>query len=297
MKLRVPNIYIIGAQKSGTTTLYDWLAQHPQIYGHPLAKDFGFFSNLQNLQDKDKCKLFYSFMNEAPLGSLVLGGEASAMYAPSGAQHMHELMPATQLIAILREPVARAYSAYTYAVERLMEDRTFEQAINDELQGMRYEPSDAIQRDYLRHGHYTKQLHEVLRFFPKERVKVVIFEEFKADPQSVLVDIFRSVGVVEDFVPDMTIRNETRGGYRSKWLAQFTYAHPSFQTLRKIGKALIPFSARTAILRKLVEFNRVVAPKPEFPDAVRTILCEYYQKEIAELEGLLGRKITAWRMK
>lgn len=295
MRLKTPDIYIIGTQKSGTTTLYDWLAQHPQIYGHPLAKDYPYFSNDQAYQDGPA--QFHAFVKDTPQDRLALGGEANAMYAPLGAQRMHEMMPAAHLIAILRDPVARAYSAYAYAVERLIEDRTFEQAINDELQGMHYESSDAAQRDYLNHGNYSKQLHEVLRFFPQDHVKVVIFEELKCKPHSVLTDIFRSVGVAEDFVPDMTVSNETKGGYRSKRIAQLTYAYPTSQILRKFGKALIPFSVRTAIRRKLVAFNRVAAPKPEFPDAARTLLREYYQKEIAELECLLVRKITAWHMK
>lgn len=293
--MRVPDIYIIGAQKSGTTTLYDWLSQHPQIYGHPLAKDFGFFGFSQN--SRDRCELFYSLINSAPPDCLVLGGEASAMYATSGIQRMHKFMPSAYLIAILREPVSRAYSAYAYAVERLMEDRTFEEAINEEIQGKYYEENDALQRDYLGHGHYTKQLREVFRFFPQEQVKIIIFEEFKHSPQSVLSEIFRHIGVAENFKPNMAIHNETKGGYRSIWLAKLTYAHPSTLALRKFGKALIPFSLRTIIRKKLVAFNRVSAPKPEFPNSVRTLLHEYYQKEITELEYLLGREIHSWRSK
>lgn len=290
--MRVPDIYIIGAQKSGTTTLYDWLSQHPQIHGHYLAKDYPFFSNDRAYQDGPA--QFHAFVRDTPPNRLALGGDANAMYAPSGVQRMYEIMPTACLIAILRDPVIRAYSAYTHAVERLMEERTLEQAIGEELKGMRYKPLDAAQRDYLAHGHYAKQLREVLRFFPQDRVKIVIFEEFRHEPQNVMTDIFHSLGVVENFVPDMTIRNETQGGYRSKWLAKLAYAYPSSQILRKFGKALIPFSVRTTIRNKLAAFNRVAAPKPEFPEAVRAILKEYYQKEITALENLLGRRIDIW---
>ena len=292
-KPRVPDIYIIGTQKSGTTTLYDWLSQHPQIHGHPLAKDYPFFSNSQTF--KEGLSQFSLFSKKIPKDILVLGGEANAMYLTSSIQRMREIIPSAFLIAILREPVARAYSAYTYAVERLMEYRTFEVAINEELQGIAYDENDALQRDYLKHGHYAQQLREVFRYFPKEHVKIVFFENLKADPTTELKAIFEFLGITNDFIPNLNIRNETKGSHRSKWLTKLTYARPSSEKLRKLGKSLIPFSVRTSIRQKLAEFNRIEAPKPEFSDNVRSMLQEYYKKEITALESLLDTEINIWR--
>lgn len=291
-KPSVPDIYIIGAQKSGTTTLYDWLSQHPQIYGHPLAKDYPFFSSSQTF--KEGLSQFSSFAKKAPKDILALGGEANAMYSSSSIQRMQEVIPSAYLIAILREPVIRAYSAYTYAIERLMENRPFGQAISEELQGLVYEPTDALQRDYLGHGHYAQQLREVFQFFPRERVKIVFFENLKADPITELKAIFEFLDIKNDFIPDLSIRNETKGSHRSKWLTKLTYAKPSSEKLRKLGKLLVPFSIRTSIRQKLAEFNRIEAPKPEFPDDVRSLLQEHYKKEITALESLLDKEINVW---
>ncbi len=291
--MRVPDIYIIGAQKSGTTTLYDWLAQHPQIYSHPLAKDYPYFSD--DCTHNDGARIFYSFSKDAPSNLMVLGGDVNAMYASLGPQRMKQTMPNARLIAILREPVARAYSAYCYAVERLLESRSFEQAIEDELRDYRYEPRDGAQRDYLAHGYYARQLRTVFRYFSKEQVKVMLFEEFKREPLRVLDDLFSWLGVEQGFVPDMSIKNKTQGGARYKWLASLAQFRPANPIIRDIGKVLVPYSPRTTIRRKLVEWNRVPAPKPEFPDVLRQRLREYYQDEIADLERLLGMDVAAWK--
>ena len=289
---KLPDIYIIGTQKSGTTTLYDWLAQHPQIYGHPLAKDYPYFSNTSVFNEG--AIRFFSFFRNAPREKRILGGEANAMYAPLALQRMHQLMPDAKLITLLRDPVERAYSGFAYAVERLMENRSFEQAIRDEMEGKIYVHEDALQRDYLGHGRYAEQLERVYSYFHRDQVKVVIFEEFKASPQTVLADIFRFFDIDDAFVPDMTISNETKGGLRYKWLASLTYGAPKSKALREIVRAVTPFSMRSMLRSKLEKWNRIPSPKPVFTLEARRLLTEYYADKNAKLELLLGKKIPQW---
>ncbi len=290
----VPNSYIIGAQKSGTTTLYNWLVQHPQISGHPLAKDYPYFSD--DLTWKEGKRRFHSFVKDVQPSQMVLGGEANAMYAPLGPQRMHATMPEAKLIAILREPVARCYSAYVYAVERLLESRSFEQAFEEELRGYHYEPRDEAQRDYLAHGHYAGQLREVFRYYPKDRVKVILFEELKHEPLQVLDDLYSWLGVEQGFVPDMSIKNKTKGGARYKWLTRFVQYRPANPFMRGFGRVLVPYSLRTGVRRKLAEWNRNSAVKPEFSDALRQRLREYYRDEITSLECLLEMDLSVWKV-
>lgn len=292
MKIRVPDIYIIGAQKSGTTTLYDWLSQHPEIYAHPLAKDYSYFSDDKTYNDG--LGLFYFFSRGAHDHQIVLGGEANSMYAPPGPQRMREIMPSSRLIAILRNPVDRAFSAYCHAVERVMEERLLEQAIDDELAGVAYKPEDARRRDYLAHGQYARQLRRICQYFNSEQIKVVIFEELKKEPLEVLQKIFQFADIRDDFVPDMQIKNKTKGGSRSKILAKILHRRPSSRVMRGLGRTLIPFSVRTNIRRKLVVINRIEQSKPDFPKITKRLLVNYYRNEITELESFLGRRIPSW---
>ena len=291
---RVPDVYIIGAQKSGTTTLFDWLAQHPEIYAHPLAKDYPYFSNERIFQEGNSH--FFSFQAKAPCQKMTLGGDANAMYVEDGPRRMYALMPHAKLIAVLRDPVERAYSAYAHAVERLLDDRSLEQAIREELAGIEYSPDDALRMDYTGHGLYVQQLLRIFRYYPREQVKVVIFEELKDRPREILADIFRFLAVDDTFLPDMTIQNKTRGGQRFACLAPFLYGASSFDSLiRRVIRKLIPFKYRTAIRRFLVEFNRVPAKKPDFPALVRDILRQYYKKWNDDLEVFLGRTLERWQ--
>lgn len=291
--LTVPDIYIIGTQKSGTTTLYHWLTQHPQLYGHPLAKDYGYFGLSQT--DKDQLHQFLRFQRDSPPESQTIGGEANAMYTAFGPQRMRNLIPSAKLIAILRNPVDRAFSAYAYAVERMMETRTFAQAIHEELAEMVYEHEDALQRDYLGHGNYARQLQEVYKYYRRDQVKVLIFEELREKPEKVLVETFQFLGVTNDFKPNMSVKNETKGGLRYPWLAPIIYGRPSNELIRKTGKLLIPYSLRTGIRRKLETWNRVEKNKPEFTAEAKSLLEDYYKAEIQELELLLNKEITEWR--
>ncbi len=292
--LRVPDIYIVGAQKSGTTTLYDWLAQHPQIYAHPFAKDYPYFSDPRARENGTS--LFCSFVEKAPENCITLGGDANAMYAHDGAQGMHLLMPEARLVAILRNPVERAYSAYTYAVERLMEDRTFEQAIQDELRGRNYEPRDALQRDYIGHGCYAAQLDALFLCYPPDRVKIIILEELKDTPNKVLKDLFSWIGVADDFLPDLSVQNETKGGYKYRWMPTLIHGRLEFGKLRRPLKTLIPYALRRSTRYAIESFGRVHREKPEFSVETKNTLKEYYLKEIEAIEKILGRKIDAWHI-
>jgi len=293
MRQRVPDIYIIGAQKSGTTSLFDWLSQHPEIYAHPLAKDFGYFGN--NETHREGSKQFYAFSKRANDNQLILGAEASAMYAKLGAQRMKEVIPEAKLVAILRNPIFRAYSAYCYAVECLRENRTLEEAISDELSGIKYSPGDGVHRDYLAHGHYAQQLEQIYRFFDRSQVKVIIFEQLKNNPSQIMEELFQFINV-KSFTPNMLIKNRTQGGYKSKLLANLLKGPPSSKVLRNTVRKVTPFSFRIYIRKKLKAINRKEYPKPLFDDSIREILYEYYQDEIYSLEKNIKVSIPEWEI-
>ncbi len=290
--MRLPDVYIIGAQKSGTTTLYDWISQHPQIYGDPLAKDFPFFS--QDSLYKKGPKELAKFSKGAKPDQLILGGEVNAMFVKYGAKRLYETIPKAKLIAILRNPIDRAYSAYCYAVERLLENRSFEKAINDELAGCNYSWFDSMQKDYLKHGLYAQQLKSILKYFSKEQIFVIIFEEWKKEPIKIMRNLFKFLEIDENFIPVMKVKNVTKGGCRSKLISKLIYWQAPENIFGKFLKFIIPFKVRTSIRQKLAEFNRIESTKPLFPDTIRKLLREYYKNEIKELEEILGRKLTMW---
>lgn len=289
MKARVPDIYIIGAQKSGTTTLYDCLAQHPEIYAHPLAKDYPYFSNPIIFQNGKK--QFCSFAKKAPKNQLVLGGDANALYAPLAPKRMSRVIPKVQLIAILRNPIERAYSAYCHAVERLLEKRSFEQAIYEELNGIRYNQLNALSHDYLSHGLYAQQLKKIYDFFSYEQVKIIIFEELKENPFEKLNRIFIDIGISQ-FSPRMRILNRTKGGCKYTMIAKTV--HSPSPLMKVIVKTFLPFSLRTIIRKKIDLYNRSEQIRSPLSQHLIDVLGNYYRKEIFELENLMECTLSAW---
>ena len=290
--MRLPDVYIIGAQKSGTTTLYDWIAQHPQVFGDPLAKDFPFFSH--DILYKKGPKELAKFSKGASPNQLILGGDANTMFSKDAGKRLYKVIPNAKLIAILRNPVERAFSAYCHAVERLLENRTFEQAIKEELSGYCYSPLDSMRKDYLRHGLYAQQLKSIMKYYPKDQLFVITFEEWKENPKKIMREIFSFIGVDESFIPVMHIKNVTKGRYRFSFVAKIIHWQAPENALGNLLKLMIPFRIRTYIRQKLSEINRTDAPKPDFPTSIRRLLKEYYKDEIRELEEILGRKLTEW---
>ncbi len=290
--MRLPDIYIIGAQKSGTTTLYDWIAQHPQIFGDPLGKDFPFFS--QDSLYKKGPKELAKFSKGAKSNQMVLGGDANTMFIKDAGERLYKVIPNAKLIAILRNPVDRAYSAYCHAVERLFEMRSFEQAIMEELEGCVYSSIDSMRKDYLRHGLYAQQLKSILKYYPKEQLFIIIFEEWKKKPKEIMKKVFEFIEVNPNFIPVMRVKNVTKGRYRSRLVAKIIHWRTPENILGDFLKLIIPFRVRTLIRQKLAEINRVKAQKPEFPDSIRKLLKDYYKNEIKELEEILGRKLMEW---
>lgn len=294
----LPNIYIIGAQKSGTTSLFDWIGQHPDVYANRATKDYPFFTD-ETLYTHRRKDFFKMFRNGASK-RVILGGDANLMYVRKAVERMCTLIPDAKLIAILRNPVNRAFSAWCHAAERGLEKRTFLEAIEEEMKGKTIPPHtrDGRQKNYIEHGLYAQQLERVFQFYPKDRVMVLIFEEVIKDPAGEIKKVFRFIGVDDSFVPNFSIKNKTLGGQRFKILSKLLYkgkphGHPVWEILR----FLIPKNLRTTIRLKLETYNRVAAPKPSFPENVYITLRDYYSEEISRLEELLGRSFDVWRSK
>lgn len=294
MAEKIPSAYIVGAQKSGSTALYHWLSQHPEIYANPAVKDFPFFSDdslyLKGVKELTK---FYKKVNHH---KVILGGEANLMYIEKAASRLQSINADIKLIMILREPVSRCFSAWRYATERGLETRSFKASIEDELNGYQYlDEWDAKQRDYLVHGLYARQLNNIYQYFPKNNVKVIFYEDLIQKPNGFLSDIFDFLSVDTTFIPTFSVKNKTLGGTKFAFLNRFLYKKRSINgifvnTLR----AILSVELRMRIREFLVSMNRKEAVKVELDLSTKQTIKEYYQVDTDELEKLLDKKISQW---
>lgn len=216
-----PTVIIAGAQKAGTTQLYAYLIKHPRILS-AWKKEVNYFS-------KRPHRSVQWYRSRFPLRSRVRAAqghvlEASPSYLPMPAAlcRMAALVPETRVIAILRDPVSRAFSHYQHQKCRGMEARSFGDAVNDLLRdhpfppdpGVALQPGAAPMLDYLSRGYYGLQLELLLALYPRDRVLVIDSSKLFADTNSVCQCVFSFLGLEPYDIRLTKVYN--RGYYREQ---------------------------------------------------------------------------------
>ena len=292
---RLPNFLIIGAAKSGTTSLYDYLNQHPQVYMSPV-KEPRFFAlegeklNFQNPDQainetsittfSDYCSLFDNVTHETAIG------EASPLYlySPKAVERIAHCLPEAKLIAILRNPVDRAYSCYKHLIA--LERFSFAEALEQE--DKRIQQNWAHLWHYRQGGYYYLQLKRYFDKFSPEQIKVYLFDDLKAEPAKLLEDVYSFIGVDSSFIPDLTFKNVSNNP-KVKSLQNITNGH-SF--LRSVAQQVIPYSIRKNIAEKIRQWNsKEFTPMPQ---DTKEQLVEGYKQDILKLQELIDRDLSHW---
>ena len=198
---RGPDFIIIGAAKSGTTSLFAYLSSHPRVLP-PIRKEIRFFNHVE----RGLNWYLAHFPPRPEDGETYLTGEGSTSYlCDTGVpRSLYELFPRTKLILILRDPVARAISHYHDDRRRSDETRPLDEAMSTEmglLEGLSNPVYDAGeywrsgQRGYLCMGLYVYFLKHWVEVFPKEQLLVLQSSGFYSDPAATMRQVFEFVGV------------------------------------------------------------------------------------------------------
>jgi hypothetical protein len=302
--MRLPDFLIVGAAKSGTTTLYHLLRQHPDIF-MPAIKEPGFFA-LQNhdLQFKGpgdmnaigRCSVnsletYTALFDEA--GSGVAAGEASNiyLYSPEAPPAIRAAIPNVKLIAMLRDPVERAFSAYLMMLRDKRETLPFRQALIQADERARQGWSYMWQ--YQPGGRYARQLQRYLDLFPPDQMLVLFYDDFISSPPSVLDRICAFVGVRPWRFPPLTA-NRSRDPrkwpvVRSDRVRDFISSESSW---KRIARTTVPRKVLRGVGDTLRRWNMRV---PQLDEDVRQDLRLYYYDDVVKLEKITGRDLTAWK--
>ena len=197
MSSKTPNFFVIGAMKSATTSLYTYLCQHPEIF-MTKVKEPMFFNNYRqnnhyhiigktdrkNTDFDEYISLFSAVNDEIAIGE----ASPSYMYNEKAPSLIKEKFPNTKIISILRHPTDRAYSNFLHVKRagRETEDN-FQRSI--EIEGDRINNNWSPLYHYINQGYYSNQLKRYFDIFPKENIKVYLFEDLVTRPQKTLRDI------------------------------------------------------------------------------------------------------------
>ncbi|MFN3165853.1 MAG: sulfotransferase family protein [Phycisphaeraceae bacterium] len=296
--MTLPNFLLFGAGKAGTTSVYHYLEQHPDVYMCPV-KEPRYFAYDASRHDGDPELLrYYKYRTREQYEKLFDGagqakaiGEGSIQYlaCPDAAERIKALIPDVRLIAILREPAERAFSSYMMYVRDGYEKRTFAQAIEDELRGETWK-SPFPWLSYLRPGQYGQELKLYYDVFDREQVFVALYEDLRADPMGLMRRIYGFIGVDEGFTPETGTVYNASGVPRNKLMARLMRKNAVTTRLRRVLPSAfmsrIDHAASKLASRNLVK----VDPEPQTMSRLR----RFYAPDIQVLSALLARDLSSW---
>ncbi len=193
---RLPDFLIIGAMRSGTTALSNWLGQHPDVFIAP-GKELHFFDRHFDMG----VDWYRSQFKRAGEATRLAEATPNYLHEPEAIERISQVIPEVKLLIILRNPVDRAYSHYWHNQSRGKESLSFAEAIEAEQARISSDKANRAFYSYASRGHYITQLDEVLSRFRRSALHVEIAEEFFSDPERRLPIIFRFLDIDPTFVP------------------------------------------------------------------------------------------------
>lgn len=286
--MSLPNFMIIGVAKAGTTSLFRYLDQHPQVFMCPdKGTNYFGYEDARNWRwtDEGQAPLLRHFQAttfeeyEAFFKGVtdeIAIGEVSPQYlrCPTAARRIHECIPEVKIVASLRNPADRAFSGFMMRTRR-------GEAVKSVYEELTPEAS------HVKEGFYFKRIKRYFDIFPRQQIKVYIFEEFKKDPAKIATDLFDFLGVDTGFIPDTSTKHNPAAVPKNRVLNQLFY-NPN---LIAAAKLVLPKSLEK-MAKRLREQNMKSAPK--FPADLRTELLKHFREDILKLEGLLERDLSIW---
>ncbi len=288
----LPNTILIGVQKAGTSSLSDWLSQHPEVCAPDSLKDYHFFL-AETIFQKGMAHLssFYKDWQNQPV---IFHSAVNYIYFPHVAERLYDFNPDLKFILALRDPAKRSFSAHQYFYKKGTERYDFEKALDRERSGKLTNYVDKAHFDYIQHGYYFRQLSMYLKYFKPEQFKIVIYEEMIANPAKTVREVFEFLGIDPGFQPVFSRQNIT-GMARSRLLNRLVFGD-SF--IKKIFRALrfnkwIPIQLKTRFANMISKANTNEA-KPEKLSRERYhSLIGLYKEDIKEMSRFTGKDLEA----
>lgn len=266
---QLPNFLLIGAMRSGTSSLARWLRGHPQIF-LAVPKELHYFDREHARGVGWYRARFAGVTDETAVGEAT----PSYLYRADAIGRMAALVPEARILVMLREPVARAYSHYWLERERGREPRSFAAAVADERRRVSEEPGGLA---YLARGRYLPQLERLGGHYPRSSVHVMLFDDLAEQPAETVAAACRFLGVDDAFTPTE--------------LGQAVNASVTFRSLRvrHLAKEL------PGPLRRVADRlnTRRFAYPPLDPGLASELRASLFEDNRA-LARWLGRDLSAW---
>ncbi|NER98733.1 MAG: sulfotransferase domain-containing protein [Symploca sp. SIO1B1] len=299
----IPNFLVIGAAKSGTTSLYAYSKQHPEIYMSPLKEprffafegekiDFcGPGSNIFNQETITSIEAYRALFDGISDEKAI--GEASPAYlcVPKAAECIYHYIPDVKLIVILRQPAERAYSSFLHTVKAGAElNIDFTHALQEEEKRILNNWGFIWRHKTL--GFYYPQLKPYFDRFNRNQIRVYLYEDLCNQPVELMQDLFQFLGVDDKFIPDVSSKFNATGIPQNRFLYYLLFTKKSpLKPIKNFLRALFPGKLRTP-LAKGIKSKLLV--KPTMSPEIKKQLTQEYREDILKVQDLIQKDLSKW---
>lgn len=275
-----PNFLIIGAARSGTTSLFQYLESHPDIF-MSAVKEINFFSNEKYWAlGPDWYFRHFSGATHKCIGeaSTSYTSYPHSSYAP---ERIREYLPDARLIYVVRDPIERFISHYLHRVARGVETRDVRDIVENH-------PDDFL----LQQGKYAYQLSRYTPLFPRERLHCLTIDSLRDDPTAAVTDIYRFLDVSTslaqdlDYTPKNVNKRITRKSRFGRAVLQFYH--------RNIEQRQLPYAIKRSF-SQLAEIGAKTIDKPELDDDLLATLVDYYRDDLQSFSRSFDVDTSAWK--
>ncbi len=290
--MKLPNFLIIGVEKAGTTSIYGYLKQHPEVYMSPLKETNFFEKDWREQQNQPNnnpkkianweqyCALFQDAKDEKAIG------EASPNYLfhyKKSIKLIKEYLPQAKLIAIIRNPTERAYSDY------LMHIRD---AIGPDITLLEQIEKKANTSYTILKGYYYTALKHYLENFGSQ-VSVLLYDDLAKDSLKFMRNIYNILEIDNNFCPDVSKKAQASKIPKNKFVHKMLQTRNPVREMVASGmKVILPVKLRQNIRSGLLNLNS--DKKKDLEPEIRQKLVDLYREDILKLQDLIQKDLSSW---
>lgn len=283
------DFFIVGAPKAGTTSLYHYLNEHPEVEMSS-QKEPDYFSDYALLEQgmyygKNRIDNINKYHGLFTPNAVKLRGEASVSYLfyNDVPQKIKDYNQKSKIIIILRNPIDRAFSHYLMDYRLGLVSESFEDIINKKS---KHKNAHLFYQQYIQVSEYAPQIKRYLNVFKRQNILFIDYEDFKNDVAEVVNNVYLFLGVNDDFQPNLNKKHNTYT-LPKNGIIRYIY---SFVSFRNFLSSIFSKGLVESIRNSLFINDR----KPKLSNANREFLNEFFKEDLRELNTLLNKDFTKW---
>ncbi|MGD1850897.1 MAG: sulfotransferase [Cyanophyceae cyanobacterium] len=287
--MALPNFVMAGVQKAGSTSIWSYLGQHPQVY-LPRVKEIGFLE--REFEPSQICSrsaytvnfdsykvLFDGVKDEIAIGD---GTVNCLFHHQSSIPRIQQYLDNPKVFAILRHPVERAFSDYLMHIRDV---------VSSKVLPLSQQSSSSFQ---LRKGLYSQQVLAFKEAFG-DRFQVYLYDDLKADSGAFMKQIYDFLGIDESFVPDVSRKQQRAAVPKSKSINQLLRGkNPIRSGAAEVLRLFVNEEQRQRLRNSLISLNDQGKEKAALKPDEREYLINYFREDVLALQELLNRDLSAW---